>query len=86
MRRQQSEDDDLGRTRTRNIHRSNGAALGSGVNAMKLNRKTEPLVYKRVAFRTTLLDEQKRRSQALMDIAIGIYGFAFIVFLFAWLG
>jgi len=53
---------------------------------MKLNRKTEPLVYKRVAFRTTLLDEQKRRSQALMDIAIGIYGFAFIVFLFAWLG
>lgn len=34
-----NEDDDLGRTRTRNIHRSNGVALGIGVNAMndKLN-------------------------------------------------
>jgi len=39
MRADADENDDSGRTRTRNIHRSNGAALGSGVNAMsdKLN-------------------------------------------------
>ena len=85
-RRCADEDIHSGLTRSRNLHRSDGAALGTGVNAMKLNRKTQPLVYKRVAIRTTLLDEQKRRSQALMDIAIGIYGFAFVVFLFAWLG
>ena len=73
--------DDLGRTRTRNIHRSDGAALGTGVNAMRLNRKTEPLVYKRVAFRTTLLDEQKRSDQQL-DIAIGILGAVLLVIIF----
>jgi hypothetical protein len=34
-----SEDDDLGRTRTRSVHCVNDSALGSGVNAMndKLN-------------------------------------------------
>jgi len=53
---------------------------------MRLNRKTQPLVYKRVAIRTEILDEQRKRAQALMDLAIGIYGFAFVVFLFAWLG
>jgi hypothetical protein len=39
-----------------------------------------------VAIRTEILDEQRKRAQALMDLAIGIYGFAFVVFLFAWLG
>jgi hypothetical protein len=53
---------------------------------MRLNRKTQPLVYTRVAIRTEILDEQRKRAQALMDLAIGIYGFAFVVFLFAWLG
>jgi hypothetical protein len=53
---------------------------------MKLNRKTQPLVYTRVAIRTSLLDERRKRAQALMDLAIGIWGFAFLVFLLAWLG
>ena len=53
---------------------------------MRLNRKTQPLVYTRVAIRTTLIEEQRKRAQAMMDLAIGIWGFAFIVFLFAWLG
>ena len=48
---------------------------------MRLNRKTEPLVYKRVAFRTTLLDEQKRSAQQL-DIAIGILGAVLLVTIF----
>ena len=53
---------------------------------MRLNRKTQPLVYKRVAIRTRLLDEQKRRSQALMDIAIGILGATLLVMIFVVLG
>lgn len=53
---------------------------------MKLNRKTQPLVYTRVAIRSEILDAQRKRAQALMDLAIGIWGFAFVVFLFAWLG
>lgn len=72
---------DFRRISTCNIHRSNGAAVGAGVNAMRLNRKTEPLVYKRVAFRTTLLDEQKRSDQQL-DIAIGILGAVLLVIIF----
>jgi hypothetical protein len=48
---------------------------------MRLNRKTQPLVYKRVAIRTTLLDEQKRADQCA-DIAIGILGLAMLVILF----
>jgi len=48
---------------------------------MKLNRKTEPLVYKRVAFRTTLLEQQKRSEQQL-DIAIGILGAILLVMIF----
>lgn len=53
---------------------------------MKLNRKTQPVVYRHIGIRTTLLAERQRRSRALMDLAIGIWGFAFVVFLFAWLG
>ena len=53
---------------------------------MRLNRKTQPLVYTRVAIRTEILDGERNRAQALMDLAIGIWGFAFVVFLFAWLG
>lgn len=48
---------------------------------MRLNRKTEPLVYKRVAFRTTLLEQQKRSDQQL-DIAIGILGAIVLVMIF----
>ena len=53
---------------------------------MRLNRKPQPLVYTRVAIRTEILDAERKRAQALMDLAIGIWGFAFVVFLFAWLG
>lgn len=53
---------------------------------MRLNRKTQPLVYTRVAISTEILDGEQKRAKALMDLAIGIWGFAFVVFLFAWLG
>jgi len=85
-RRCADEDIHSGLTRSRNLHRSNGAALGAGVNAMRLNRKTQPLVYKRVAIKTDILADERRRAQGLMDLAIGIWGFAFVVFLFAVLG
>lgn len=52
---------------------------------MRLNRKTEPLVYKRVAFRTTLLEQQKRSEQQL-DIAIGILVAILLVLLFVAVG
>jgi hypothetical protein len=53
---------------------------------VKVNRKTQPLVYRRVAIKTDILATERRRAQALMDLAIGIWGFAFLVFLFAVLG
>jgi hypothetical protein len=53
---------------------------------MKLNRKTQPLVYKRVAIKTDILAAERKRAQALMDLAIGIWGFAFLLFLLAVLG
>ena len=53
---------------------------------MKLNRKTQPLVYTRVAIRTEILQGERKRAQALMDLAVGLWGFAFVVFLLAWLG
>jgi hypothetical protein len=53
---------------------------------VKINRKSQPLVYRRVAIKTDILAAEKRRAEALMDLAIGIWGFAFLVFLFAVLG
>ena len=53
---------------------------------MKLNRKNQPVVYRRVAIKTDILEAERKRAKALMDIAIGIYGFAFVVFLFGILG
>ena len=52
---------------------------------MKVNRKTQPLVYTRVPIRTTLLDEQ-RRSDRQLDIAIGILGAILLVMLFVVVG
>ena len=52
---------------------------------MRLNRKAQPLVYNRVAIRTTLLDEQKRSDQQL-DIAIGILGAILVVMMFVVVG
>lgn len=48
---------------------------------MRLNRKAQPLVYTRVAIRTTLL-EQQRRSDQQLDIAIGILGAILLVMIF----
>jgi hypothetical protein len=48
---------------------------------MRLNRKTQPLVYTRVAIRTTLL-EQQRRSDQQLDIAIGILGAILLAMMF----
>jgi hypothetical protein len=53
---------------------------------VRLNRKTQPIVYRRVAIKTDIVAAERRRAEALMDLAIGIWGFAFIVFLFAVLG
>ncbi len=52
---------------------------------MRLNRKTQPLVYKRVAIRTTILDEQRRSNQQL-DIVVGILGAILLVTLFVVVG
>jgi len=52
---------------------------------VKLNRRSEPLVYKRVAFRTTLLEQQKRSEQQL-DIAIGILSAILLIVLFVAVG
>jgi len=53
---------------------------------MRLNRKTQPVVYRRVALKSSILEEQERRARLLWDIAIGSFGLAFVVFLFGLLG
>ena len=53
---------------------------------MRLNRKTQPLVYKRVVIKTDILADERRRAQGWMDLAIGMWGFAFLLFLLAVLG
>ena len=53
---------------------------------MRINRKGQPLVYTRVAIKGEKLEAERKRAQAWMDIAIGMWGFAFLVFLLAWLG
>ena len=53
---------------------------------MKLNRKTQPVVYRRVAINTTILEDEKRQAKLAWDIGIGIFGLAFVVFLFGILG
>ena len=53
---------------------------------MKLDRRTQPLVYQRVAIHTTLLEDEQRRAAAFWDVAIGVFGLAFVIFLFGILG
>lgn len=53
---------------------------------MKLNRKTQPLVYKRVAIKTQILGEQSERADRATDLAIGILGFWMLVVLFVVVG
>jgi len=53
---------------------------------VKLNRKTQPVVYRRVAIKTSILEEEQRRAALFGDIAILCFGLGFIVFLFGILG
>lgn len=53
---------------------------------MKLNRKRQPVVYKRVAIKTSILTEEARRAALLLDIGTLFLALGFIVFLFGILG
>ena len=53
---------------------------------MKLNRKTQPVVYRRVAIKTSILEDEQRRDALLGDIAILCLGLMLTVLLFAVLG
>jgi hypothetical protein len=53
---------------------------------MRVNRKTQPLVYTRVAIRTTILDEQKRRVELMRFISQLCFAFAGLIFVAALIG
>ena len=53
---------------------------------MKLNRATQPVVYRRVAIKTSILAEETRRAALFADIGILCFGLGFVVFLFGILG
>jgi ABC-type Fe2+-enterobactin transport system substrate-binding protein len=57
-----------------------------GGDQVKLNRTTQPVVYRRVAIKTNILAEEARRAQLLQDIGILLFALGFIVFLFGILG
>jgi hypothetical protein len=46
---------------------------------MRLNRKTQPLVYTRVAIKTTLLAEQQLRAEALRWILQMVVAFTALI-------
>lgn len=50
---------------------------------MKLNRKTEPLVYKRVAIKTKRVEQDDEQA---INIAIAIIGFIVLTILFMAVG
>lgn len=53
---------------------------------MKLNRKTQPLVYRQVAIRTQILDEQQRRVELMQFIAGLCFCFAGLIVVAALIG
>ena len=55
---------------------------------MKLNRKTEPVVYRRVAFQSPSDIARQREEQGalLRDVVLLAYGLGFVVFLFLVIG
>ena len=53
---------------------------------MRLNRATQPVVYRRVAIKTSILEEQAKRAALFADIGILCFALGFIVFLFGILG
>ncbi len=53
---------------------------------MKLDYRNSPKTYTRIAIKADRIADEQRRAQGWMDLAIGIWGFAFLVFLLAVLG
>jgi len=53
---------------------------------VKLNRTAQPVVYRRVAIKTSILEEQAKRAALFADIGILCFGLGFVVFLFGILG
>jgi hypothetical protein len=53
---------------------------------MKLDYSNSPKTYTRIAIKADKVAAESKRAHALMDIALGLWGFAFLVFLLAWLG
>lgn len=53
---------------------------------MKLDYSNTPKTYTRIAIKGDRIADEQRRAQGWMDLAIGIWGFAFLVFLLAVLG
>ena len=53
---------------------------------MKLNRATQPVVYRRVAIKTSILEEQAKRAALFADIGILCFAVAIYLFLFEILG
>jgi len=53
---------------------------------MKLDYSNSPKTYRRIAIKSDRLAQEQRRAEGWMDLAIGIWGFAFLVFLLAVLG
>ncbi len=53
---------------------------------MKLDYSNSPKTYTRIAIKADKVAAESNRAQGWMDLAIGLWGFAFLVFLLAWLG
>ena len=53
---------------------------------MKLNRATQPVVYRQMAIKTSILAQEQKREALLLDIGILCFGLGFVVFLFGILG
>jgi len=55
---------------------------------VKLNRKTQPLVYRQVALKSPNEIERQREQQGalLRDVVLLAYGLGFVVFLFLVIG
>ena len=53
---------------------------------MKLNRATQPVVYRQMAIKTSVLEERAKRAALFADIGILCFALGFIVFLFGILG
>lgn len=55
---------------------------------MRLNRKTQPLVYTRVALKpkTEIQREREALNALLRDAVLLAYGFGFVIFLFLVIG